>query len=165
MILLGILLFIFAEFYGIGQVMDAMGVLETLVALILIALIGIQWTKAEGIATLTGLVGKLHQNQGVGLDLVEGGLLLLAGLLFAFPGFLSDILALLLLIPFVRQLAAMLVVHYWGKKMQTRTAYTPAGEVILEGEVSHRQEFTTQVELQLPSPATEQTTPPPAVPR
>lgn len=150
MVLFGVVLFVVAEFYLIGQAMDVIGVWTTLLTLLLTAIIGSKVAKREGFATLGNLAVNLQRGDGIGLVIMEAALLLVAGFLFIFPGFISDALALLLLLPPGRRLVARLIFHRVGKGFH-QTGYTPGGDVILEGEVCREPEAAPDIYLPLPS--------------
>lgn len=91
-----------AELYVIIQVGQAIGVLDTLALLIVISVVGAWLAKREGIGVLRRIQRSLDAGRVPGTELVDGFLILLAGALMLTPGFLTDILAILLLLPPVR---------------------------------------------------------------
>ncbi|MBF0582919.1 MAG: FxsA family protein [Magnetococcales bacterium] len=141
-------LLLLAEFYLIGQIMDEWGVLPTLLTLVLTGMVGGRLVKREGINTARTLAIKLQEGTPVGLELVEGMLLLFAGFLFIFPGFISDLLALLLLLPLRRWLAVVVARALHGN--QARYPSAKAGETIIEGEAIREAETTQPPLLSLP---------------
>ncbi len=92
----------FAEIYVLLQVGDAIGVVNTLGLLILISVVGAWLAKREGFGVLRRMQRSIDAGRVPGTELVDGFLILLAGALMLTPGFLTDILAILLLLPPVR---------------------------------------------------------------
>ena len=100
-----VLLFIgvpFAELYVLLQVGHAIGVLNTLALLILVSVVGAWLAKREGLGVLRRMQAAVNAGRVPGTELIDGFLILLAAALMLTPGFLTDILAILLLLPPVR---------------------------------------------------------------
>jgi len=91
-----------AELYVLIQVGQVIGVLETLAMLVLISVVGAWLTKREGIGVLRRMRGAIDAGRVPGTELVDGFLILLAGAFMLTPGFLTDAVAILLLLPPVR---------------------------------------------------------------
>jgi UPF0716 protein FxsA len=95
-----------AEILLLVLVADQIGVGWTLLALAGAAVAGMLIIRVLGAASLTELRHALERREPPAGALFRGACVLLAGLLLILPGFLSDIMALLLLMPPLR--AAML---------------------------------------------------------
>ena len=106
--MVGLLLFVifigvpFAEIYVLLQVGHAIGVLDTLALLILVSIVGAWLCKQAGLSVLRRMQAAMHAHRVPGAELVDGFLVLLAGALMITPGFLTDIVAIFLLLPPVR---------------------------------------------------------------
>ena len=97
-----ILLFIavpLVELYVIVETARSIGTLETIGLLILVSVLGAWMVKAQGLAVLWRVRSKLQEGQMPGRELVDGALVLLAGALMLTPGFVTDVVGLLLLFP------------------------------------------------------------------
>lgn len=92
----------FAEIYVLLQVGQAIGPVNTLGLLILISVVGAWLAKREGLGVLRRMQRSIDNGRVPGAELVDGFLILLAGALMLTPGFLTDIVAILLLLPPVR---------------------------------------------------------------
>jgi UPF0716 protein FxsA len=92
----------FAELYVLLQVGHAIGVLNTLGLLILVSIAGAWLAKREGISVVRRMQAALNAGRVPGAELVDGFLILLAAALMITPGFLTDIVAIFLLLPPVR---------------------------------------------------------------
>lgn len=102
-----------AEIAGFILVGQKIGVLSTLALLVLVSTVGILVLRHQGFGILSRLTAADAESGAPGRDLVHGVLILFAGMLLLLPGFLSDILALLLLLPPVREL----VIRYFGRNV------------------------------------------------
>ena len=88
-----------AELYVILQVAHGIGVGETIVVLLLVSAVGGWLCKREGVGVLRRIQRGLESHQLPTKELADGGLIVLAGALLVTPGFLSDVLGILLLLP------------------------------------------------------------------
>ena len=105
--MLGLLVLLFlvvpiAELYVIVQVAGGIGIPETIGLLILVSVVGAWLAKWQGITVLRRLQVTVAQGKVPSGEIVDGALILFAGALMITPGFLSDCLAILLLLPPVR---------------------------------------------------------------
>ena len=92
----------FVEIYVLLQVGHAIGVVNTLGLLILVSVVGAWLAKREGLGVLRRMQRSIEAGKVPGTELVDGFLILLAAALMLTPGFVTDILAILLLLPPVR---------------------------------------------------------------
>ena len=102
MVLLLALLFIVAplvELAVIVQVAGTVGVLNTIGLLVGVSIIGAWLAGREGLVTLRRIQVALGRGQIPNREVADGALILLAGALMIAPGFISDVVALLLLLP------------------------------------------------------------------
>ena len=91
-----------AEIAVFIMVGGAIGVLPTIALVLLAAVAGISIIRRQGIQTLARLQASLDAGGDPAGPLANGALLAIAGILLFVPGFLTDGLGLLLLIPAVR---------------------------------------------------------------
>ena len=91
-----------AELYVIIQVGHVLGVVNTLGLLLLISFTGAWLMKREGLSTWRRAQRQVEAGVLPGRELVDGALILLAGALLLAPGFITDALGLLLLLPPIR---------------------------------------------------------------
>lgn len=97
-----LLLLPLVELLGIILVGQAIGGWWTLLLLALTAVLGVVLVRREGRRTFRALQQASRTGGGVSVDLANSGLVLTAGVLLVLPGFLTDVLGLLLLVPAVR---------------------------------------------------------------
>ena len=89
----------FAELFVVLRVGRAVGPLNTVLALVVISVVGAVLVKREGVAVLRRAQARIASGGVPGRELVDGVLILLAGALMLTPGFLTDIVGILLLLP------------------------------------------------------------------
>lgn len=94
------------EIYVIIEVGGLLGTWATLVVIAVTAIVGASLAKSQGVAVLTRLQESMGSGEGTGTALIEGVLVLAAGVTLLAPGFLTDAVGLALLIPPVRALVA-----------------------------------------------------------
>lgn len=114
MFFLLLLIFPFLEFYVLIQVGKELGFFSTLGLLIVSAWFGYLLIRTRGLVLLYQLQSGLLQGQTPQKDVVRGVLVLIAGLLFIIPGFISDAIALVFLMPITRDLVAVTLL-WWLK--------------------------------------------------
>lgn len=93
----------FAELYVLIQVGQVIGAAWTILVLVVISLVGSWLVKREGMNTLRRAQEQVRMGAVPGTELVDGVLILFAGALLLTPGFLTDIVGVLLLIAPVRR--------------------------------------------------------------
>jgi len=91
-----------AEIYVILQVGHAIGALNTVALLVAVSFFGAWLMKREGLGTLRRAQLQIEAGYVPGTELVDGALIILGGALMLTPGFLTDIVGILLLLPPVR---------------------------------------------------------------
>lgn len=88
-----------AELAVIIQVGQWLGVADTIIVLILVSIVGAWLAKREGLAVVQRIRLQMEMGRVPGQELIDGFLILFAGALLLTPGFLSDCLAIVLLLP------------------------------------------------------------------
>lgn len=91
-----------ASFIIVGQ---AIGVLSTLALIVLSAVLGVAILRAQGAGMLRRLQTETRNGVDPGRELVHAALLVVGAFLLIVPGFVGDIVGILLLLPFVRDFA------------------------------------------------------------
>ncbi|MDQ1534095.1 MAG: protein FxsA [Actinomycetota bacterium] len=87
------------EIYVIIQVGHAIGAVDTLGLLILLSVFGAWLTKHAGFVVLSRLRAQLDAGRTPTRELIDGVLVLAAGVLIVIPGFVTDAIGLLVLFP------------------------------------------------------------------
>ncbi len=91
-----------AELFVLVRVGGEIGVLNTIGLLILISVVGAWLVKREGMGLLARMQAQLGAGRMPTNELIDGFLIMFAGALLLTPGFLTDLTAILLLLPPVR---------------------------------------------------------------
>ena len=80
------------------------GALNTVALIFLTAIIGVYFAKLQGIHTLKSGMVNLYQNKMPVYEIMSGASIAFAALLLIIPGFFTDLIGFLLLIPFTRKI-------------------------------------------------------------
>ena len=107
------------EIYLLITVGGFIGALPTILIIILTAIIGSYLLRAQGIATIQKAQSNLLQGQLPAFELLEGMLILIGGVLLLTPGFFTDTIGFIFLIPILRKY----IILWWIKKKAS--AMTP----------------------------------------
>ena len=80
------------------------GALNTLALIFLTAIIGVYYARLQGIQTLRSGIKRLYENKAPIYEIISGASIALAALFLIVPGFFSDLIGFLLLIPISRNI-------------------------------------------------------------
>lgn len=117
----------FAELAFIIYVGSQLGVPETLLLLVAVSVVGAWLAKRQGLGVWRAVQRRLEAGQMPGKELTDGLLVLFAGALLLTPGFLTDIVAVLLLLPPVRAGIRRLVRKRFEHRIEVRTFRAASG--------------------------------------
>jgi UPF0716 protein FxsA len=81
------------------------------------AIIGSVLVRRAGLSVLGRIQGRMHQGQLPGRELIDGAAILVAGAFLISPGFITDTMGFLLLIPVVRRFVSDIVSRRLSKRM------------------------------------------------
>ena len=108
--LLLIILFVpLIEIYLFIQIGGQIGAFNTILIILLTAVVGIYFVRLQGLNTLRSGVTQLYRNQMPLFELMSGAALAVAAILLILPGFATDILGFLIIFPLTRKLIFKLV--------------------------------------------------------
>ena len=105
------------------------GALNTVSLIFLTAIIGLYFAKLEGIKTMRSGVMNLYQNKIPIYEMISGASIAIAALFLIIPGFFTDTIGFLLLIPFTRKI----LISFFIKKKKTSNNQENVN--ILDGEI------------------------------
>ena len=91
------------EIYFIIKVGGAIGALNTILLIFFTAITGIYFAKIAGLSTLKSGINQLVKNEMPIYEIISGAALAFAALFLILPGFLTDIIGFLLIIPITRK--------------------------------------------------------------
>jgi UPF0716 protein FxsA len=98
-----------AELYVIIQVGQVLGIFPTIVLLVFMSIAGAWLCKREGLRAWRRFRSALEEPRIPAEEVVDGALVLLAGALMLTPGFLTDVMGLLFVLPVTRVLVNRLI--------------------------------------------------------
>jgi UPF0716 protein FxsA len=87
------------------------GAFNTILIIFFTAIVGIYYAKIEGINTIRSGMTNLYQNKIPFYEILSGASIAIAAILLILPGFISDIIGFLILIPFTRKT----LINFWLK--------------------------------------------------
>lgn len=92
----------FVELAVLVQVAGSIGVLDTIGLLVVVSIVGVWLAKRAGL----GVVNRMRRAQAAGevpsRELMDGALIMMAAVLLVIPGFVTDVVGILLLLPPIR---------------------------------------------------------------
>lgn len=139
----GALLFLvpIVELYVLLKVGGYVGALNTLGLLVFAVIGGLLLLRVQGLATLKQFRETVARGQLPAEQLLDRAMLMLAGVLFVIPGFLTDVLALGLLLPLLRRYLARMFLRRAasGGEMFIRTRSARRSRTTLEGQYSREE--------------------------
>ena len=133
-----LMLMVVAEIAVFIEVGSRIGALMTLVLVAVSAMVGIGLVRRQGFAAATRVQTMMARGESPAVGMLEGLALLAAGVLLVLPGFLSDVVAFVLLIPPIRRGFIRLYmrnVHVASTVVYPRPPGTPpdSGQTPLDG--------------------------------
>ncbi len=92
------------EIYLFIKVGSEIGALNTILLILMTAVVGIWYARYEGFNTLRSGMSQLVKNELPLYEIVSGAAIAFAALLLILPGFATDIIGVLLIFPFTRKI-------------------------------------------------------------
>jgi UPF0716 protein FxsA len=120
MALLLVLIFVVAPLVELAvfvQAVQWIGLLETLLLLILVSTLGVFVVRHQGLGVLRRVREQLRAGVLPAADLLNGLLIVVAGILLVLPGFVSDVVAILLLLPPTRAFVRFLLNKHYAVRI------------------------------------------------
>ena len=92
------------EIFLMIKIGSKIGALNTIALIFLTAIVGVYFAKIQGLQTLKSGMQNLYQNKVPINVLLSGASIAFAAMLLIFPGFFTDLVGLLILVPFTRNI-------------------------------------------------------------
>jgi len=105
------------------------GALNTVSLIFLTAIIGVYFAKLEGIKTMRSGITNLYQNRVPIYEMISGASIAIAALLLIVPGFFTDVIGFIILIPITRKV----LISFFVKKNKMSAKREDSN--ILDGEI------------------------------
>lgn len=110
----------FVELFILLRVGSSIGAVNTIVLLVVVSVVGAALVKREGFAVLRAAQARMAAGSVPGRELIDGVMILFAGALLLTPGFLTDLLGILLLLPPTRAVLRRSVTASLVKRVDVR---------------------------------------------
>tara|TARA_Y100001958_G_C20689244_1_gene200406 strand:+ start:21 stop:443 length:423 start_codon:yes stop_codon:yes gene_type:complete len=122
------------EVFLLIKIGGEIGALNTVALILFTAIVGIYYARIQGIQTLRSGIINIYQNRTPIYELISGASIAFAALLLIIPGFFTDLIGFLLLIPFSRKIIFKIILKK-GKKTNLREE-----NKTIDGEIINRSE-------------------------
>ncbi|MWP50042.1 MULTISPECIES: FxsA family protein [unclassified Gilliamella] len=140
--LIGFIIFFVYVYFEISffiTVANSIGVFFALICIIATSILGFSLVKTQGLKNFSIMKQKIANNQSPKDEIIKSVALLFAGFLLLIPGFLTDILGAVLLIPNVQEH----IVKFIVRKMPIKSKFASSqmfdqNNDIIEGEFKHK---------------------------
>ena len=120
------------EIYLMIKVGNVIGALNTILLIFFTAITGVYFAKLAGLSTLRSGLGQIIKNEIPIYEIISGAALAFAALLLILPGFLTDIVGFLLIIPVTRK--------FFIKSISSKLEKKKNNENIIEGVIEEENE-------------------------
>ena len=107
------------ELYLIIKVGGMIGALNTVLIILVTAIIGASLTKSQGLIVLSKIQQALNEGRIPGNELLHGLMILIGGATLLTPGFITDLIGLSMLIPHVRDFYIKIAQKIIKKRVET----------------------------------------------
>ena len=98
----------------IGQ---QIGTFNTILIIFFTAIVGVSYAKVEGLNTIKSGMINLYKNKIPFYEILSGASIAIAAILLILPGFISDTIGFLFLVPFTRKI----IINLWLKNKYKNT--------------------------------------------
>ena len=120
------------EIYLMIKVGGVIGALNTILLIFFTAITGVYFAKLAGLSTLRAGLSQMVKNEIPIYEIISGAALAFAALLLIIPGFLTDIIGFLLIIPVTRK--------FFIKSISSKLKKKEGRENIIEGVIEDEKE-------------------------
>lgn len=113
----GIVILVLLEIAFFIFIGNKIGILSTLLLIVLMSMLGAIISKRLGFESLRNIQMSLQKGNPPGHAMIDAFLIFVGGLLLLLPGFISDVIALTMIIPFTRKMYKPFIYNWLRKKM------------------------------------------------
>ena len=119
------------EIFLMIKIGGEIGALNTVALIFLTAITGIYYARIQGIQTLRSGIINLYQNKAPFYDMLSGASIAFAAFLLIVPGFFTDFIGFLILVPLTRKLLFKIIFkNKITKNNKSEQSSTIDGEII-----------------------------------
>lgn len=126
------------ELYVLLKVGAQIGALNTVTLVVLTAVVGAFLLRQQGVSTLMRYQASLQRGEVPAMEMLEGLVLMVGGGVLLLPGFITDFLGLLCLIPVTRQAFVRYILRHAEMHIRAHHPHAAPGERTLEGEYQRK---------------------------
>ena len=101
----------------------AIGIFNTLLLIILTSIVGIIVAKKQGIESIHNMQASFSNGTPPGPAMIDTFLIFVGGLFLAIPGFLTDIVGFMMVVPFSRKLFKPAIYNWLRNKFKNGQVY------------------------------------------
>ena len=102
-LIISIILVPIIEIYLFIKIGSQIGAMKTIILILLTAIIGVYYARHEGLNTLKSGFSQLTKNEIPAYEMVSGAAIAFGALLLIVPGFATDFLGFLIILPITRK--------------------------------------------------------------
>ena len=111
------------EIYLFIKIGSQIGAFNTVLLILVTAVVGVGYARYEGYNTLKTGMSQLVKNELPVYELISGATLAFAALLLIIPGFATDLIGILLIVPFTRKFILKKFIKKHDKTKKKNTNY------------------------------------------
>jgi len=116
------------------KVSQQVGAINTILLILLTAIVGIYYARIEGLNTIRSGFIHLYKNKIPFYEMISGASIAIAAILLIIPGFVTDMMGFFLLFPFSRKF----LVTTWIRKNKTENKMR--NDKVLDGEIVEKKD-------------------------
>ena len=120
------------EIFLLIKIGGKIGAFNTVSLIFITAVIGMYFAKVEGIKTMKSGVKNIYENKVPVYEIISGASIAIAAILLIIPGFFSETIGFLLLIPFTRKI---LINFFMSRNLKSKPKNKDNDNDTLEGEI------------------------------
>ena len=122
-VILSIILIPIVEIYLFIKIGTNIGTFNTISLVFITAIIGVVYARYEGLNTLRSGFSQLIKNESPAYEIISGAAIAFAALLLIIPGFATDMIGFLLILPLTRKLIFGKIFNNVEMKKETKKDY------------------------------------------
>ena len=122
-VILSIILIPIVEIYLFIKIGTNIGTFNTISLVFITAIIGVVYARYEGLNTLRSGFSQLIKNESPAYEIISGAAIAFAALLLIIPGFATDMIGFLLILPLTRKLIFGKIFKNVEMKKETKKDY------------------------------------------
>ena len=122
-VLLTIILVPIVEIYLFIKIGAQLGAFNTILLIFITAIIGITYARYESLNTLRSGFAQLVKNEIPAYEIISGATIAFAAFLLIMPGFATDIIGFVLILPMTRKIILKVISNKFKKGTETKKNY------------------------------------------